>query len=395
MTLANPVNTGAPIPVHDLAAQYADIREEITEAVERVLAKGEFERGEELWQFEEAFARACSASHAIGVGTGQAALFIALLALGIGQGDEVITAANTDISTASAISHTGARVVFADIDAVTLNLDPEAVEAAVSPRTAAIVAVHLYGLPADLPRIGEIASRRGLALVEDAALAFGATVDDRPVGGIGRIGCFSFAPHKILGGYGDGGMITTSDDELARHARLLAGYGEASRESMVGPDGRLTILAEGYHTHLDLLQAAILQVKLRHVQKWIERRRGHATLYDELLSESDVMTPAVPQGFTHVYRNYVVRLRERETVRSALEREGIETALLYVPPLHLQPVYASLGYGCGSLPVTERAAAELLCLPVYPELSGEEIRRVGAQVCIAAGRAQTTRGVSS
>lgn len=395
MSQANLRGPAAPIPVHDLVAQYAAIREEVAGAIEHVLGGGEFERGEELWQFEEAFADACDASHGIGVGTGQAALFIALLALGIGPGDEVITAANTDISTASAIGHTGARVVFADVEAETLNLDPEAVEAAISPRTAAIVAVHLYGLPADLRRLGEIANRHGLALVEDAALAFGATIDDQSVGGIGRIGCFSFAPHKILGGYGDGGMITTSDAELAGRARLLAGYGESGRESMAGPDGRLTILVEGYHTHLDLLQAAILLVKLRHVQEWIERRRAHAALYDELLAESEIMTPAVPPGFTHVYRNYVVRLRDREAVRSALAREGIETALLYVPPLHLQPVYASLGYEPGSLPATERAAEELLCLPVYPELTEEAIRRVGAEICAADVRAQTTTGVSS
>ncbi len=395
MSWANPVGQAAPIPVHELRAQYAGIREEVAGAIERVLAGGEFERGEELWRFEEAFAQACGASHGIGVGTGQAALFIALLALGIGAGDEVITAANTDVSTASAIGHTGARVVFADVEAETLNLDPEAVEAAISPRTAAIVAVHLYGLPADLRRLGDIASRHGLALVEDAALAFGATLDGQPVGGIGQVGCFSFAPHKILGGYGDGGMITTSDDELAGRARLLAGYGEPYRESMAGPDGRLTILTEGYHTHLDLLQAAILQVKLRHVWEWIERRRAHAVLYDELLAESDVTIPAVPPGFTHVYRNYVVRLRDREAMRSTLAREGIETALLYVPPLHLQPVYASLGYEPGALPVTERAAEELLCLPVYPELTEEAIRRVAAEVCAADARAQTTTGVNS
>lgn len=395
MSSANPAGTAARIPVHDLVAQYAGIRDEVGEAIERVLASGEFERGEELWEFEEAFAQACGASHGIGVGTGQAALFIALLALGIGPGDEVITAANTDISTASAIGHTGARLVFADVEAATLNLDPEAVEAAISPRTAAIVAVHLYGLPADLRRLGEIASRRGLALVEDAALAFGATIDDQPVGGIGRIGCFSFAPHKILGGYGDGGMIVTSDAELARRARLLAGYGEPRRESMVGPDGQLTLLAEGHHTHLDVLQAAILRVKLRHVYDWIEQRRAHAAIYDELLADSDVATPAVPSGFRHVYRNYVVRLRDRDAVRSALAREGIETALLYVPPLHLQPVYVSLGYGPGTLPVTVRAAEALLCLPVYPELTEEAVRRVGAEVCAAVAGAKTTTGVSS
>lgn len=393
MTVTRP-GSAAPIPAHDLVAQYADLREEVGDAVERVLAGGEFERGEELWAFEEAFARACGAAHGVGVGTGQAALFLALKTLGIGPGDEVITAANSDISTASAIGHCGAQVVFADIDKATFNLDPEAVEAAITQRTAAVVAVHLYGLPANLDRLNGVAESHGLALVEDAALAFGATIDGRPVGGIGKVGCFSFAPHKILGAYGDGGMLTTSDDEVARKARLLAGYGESGRESMAGPDGRLTLLAEGYHTHLDLLQAAILRVKLRHVGGWIERRQANAALYDAFLDGSGVTTPAVPAGLTHVYRNYVVRLRGRDAARSALAQAGIETALLYIPPLHLQPVYERLGYASGSLPITEQAAEELLCLPVYPELTEESIGRVASHLRAAVTLPHTRTGAT-
>jgi dTDP-4-amino-4,6-dideoxygalactose transaminase len=281
--------------------------------------------------------------------------------------------------------------VFADIDEATFNVDPAAVEAAITPRTAAIVAVHLYGLPADVERLTEIARRHGLALVEDAALAFGASAGGRPVGGFGVAGCFSFAPHKILGAYGDGGMITTNDDDFARRARLLAGYGEPWKTSMTGPDGRLTLLAEGYHTHLDLLQAAVLRVKLRHVSRWIEQRQSNAALYDELLSGAAVVTPSVPTGRTHVYRNYVVRIQERDAVREALRREGIETALLYVPPLHLQPVYESLGYGHGSLPVTERAAAELVCLPVFPELPEHSVRTVAENVRLAVDGAHTRK----
>jgi len=382
------------IPAHDLVAQYELIREEVTGAIQGVLASGEYERGEELWSFEEEFARACGAAHGIGVGSGHAALFIALRALGIGPGDEVITVANTDISTCSAIGQCGARIVFADVDEPTFNADPAAVEAAVTPRTAAIVAVHLYGLPADVVRLGEIAARHGLALVEDAALAFGSTVDGQPVGGLGRVGCFSFAPHKILGAYGDGGMITTNDDQLARHARLLAGYGEPWRESMAGPDGRFAILAEGYHTHLDLLQAAVLRVKLGHVEEWITERRAHAAQYDELLADTPVVTPSVPPGWTHVYRSYVVRVRERDAVRAELARAGIETALLYVPPLHLQPVYDRLGYRPGSLPATEAAAEELLCLPVYPELSESAVRRVAGELRQAAERPRSTEGLT-
>jgi dTDP-4-amino-4,6-dideoxygalactose transaminase len=380
------------IPAHDLVAQYELIHEEVDAAIKAVLASGEFERGEELWSFEEEFAQACGAAHGIGVGTGHAALFIALRALGIGPGDEVITVANTDISTCSAIGQCGARIVFADVDEATFNADPAAVEAAITPSTAAIVAVHLYGLPADVVGLGDLARRHGLALIEDAALAFGSAVDGRPVGGLGQVGCFSFAPHKILGAYGDGGMITTNDDQLARRARLLAGYGEPWRESMTGPDGRLTILAEGYHTHLDLLQAAVLRVKLRHVEQWIEQRRAHAALYDELLVDSAVVTPAVPHGRTHVYRSYVVRVQARDAVRAELGRAGIETALLYVPPLHRQPVYEGLGYAAGSLPVTEATAGDLLCLPVYPELSEGAVRRVAGELRRAAERPRSSEG---
>ena len=380
------------IPAHDLVVQYESIRDEIGAVMGRVLAAGEFERGEELWAFEEEFANRCGAARGIGVGTGHSALFVALKALGIGEGDEVITVANTDISTASAIGQCGARIVFVDIDEATFNIDPDAVEAAITSRTAAIIAVHLYGLPADLGRLAEISRRHGLALVEDAALAFGASVDGRPVGGIGDVGCFSFAPHKILGAYGDGGMITTSDEQLAEKALLLAGYGERGRESMADSDGRLTILEQGYHTHLDLLQAAILRVKLHHVDTWIEQRRSRAALYEALFAGVDVKTPTTPAGKTHVFRNYVVRLKDRDFARASLASEGIETALLYVPPLHLQPVYVSLGYRRGSLPITEQVAEELLCLPVYPELSDEAVRRIAGVVRNSVTQPDTTTG---
>jgi dTDP-4-amino-4,6-dideoxygalactose transaminase len=382
------------VAAHDLVGQYSSIRDEVANAVNAVLESGEFERGDMLWDFEDAFAERVGASHAIGVGSGQAALFIALKALGIGGGDEVITVANTDISTASAIRHTGADVVFVDVDEATFNIDPDAVEAAINPRTAAVVAVHLYGLPADMERLADITSRRGIALVEDAALAFGATVGSRPVGALAAVGCFSFAPHKILGAYGDGGIITTNDTELARKARLLAGYGEPQRNSMAGPDGRLTIIEEGFHSHLDLLQAAVLQVKLRHVDDWIAARRRNAQSYGRLLTGSNVETPFVPEGRTHVYRNYVVRVSERERVRNELRLAGVETALLYVPPLHMQPVYERLAYTRGSLPVTEALADVLLCLPVYPELAEHEIERVANELRLATQRTRQIEGVA-
>jgi dTDP-4-amino-4,6-dideoxygalactose transaminase len=371
------------IRTSDLTSQYRSIQGEIDEAVGRVLAGGEFERGEELWALDRELAAYLGVRHVVPVGSGYAALFLALRALGVGPGDEVITVANTDITTCSAITHCGARIVWADVDEQTFTIDPESVAERISPRTRAFIAVHLYGLPADLPRLMELSRQHDIPLVEDAALAFGAAIGHRRVGSIGHLGCFSFAPHKILGGYGDGGMVVTDDDDLAERVRLLAGYGEPWRESMAGPDGRLTFLVEGYHSHLDLLQAAVLRVKLRHVDEWITARRSRAALYDRLLAGSDAITPVVPPGLTHVYRNYVVRLPQRDTTRAALAARGIDTSLLYLPPLHLQPVYDSYGLGPGSLRVTERLAEELLCLPIYPELCDEAVQTVAASLLVA------------
>ena len=244
----------------------------------------------------------------------------------------------------------------------------------------AIIAVHLYGLPANLGRLRAIADPHGIPVIEDAALACGATLDGRRVGGLGRIGCFSFAPHKILGAYGDGGMITTDDGDLAATARLLAGYGEPSPDAMTGPDGRFTLLAEGYHSHLDLLQAAVLRVKLRHLDDWIAARVARARLYDTLLAGSPVATPHVPAGMGHVYRTYVVRVPRRDRVRALLAARGITTGLHYVPPLHLQPVYRDRGLRLGAFPVAERLAEELLCLPMYPELPEDTVYRVATEL---------------
>lgn len=374
------------IESHDLKAQYASLRFEIDKAIRTVLESGEFERGDELWAFEEEAAEYCDAAHAVGVGSGEAALFLALKAIGVGPGDEVVTAPNTDISTAAAISHTGARLVFADIEEDTFCLDPDAVAAALTPRTKAILPIHLYGLPADLGRLLPLAVEHGLALIEDAALAWGAKLDGRRVGALGTAGCFSFAPHKILGAYGDGGLVTTNDPELARSVRLLGGYGEPSKESMEGPDGTLTLLAEGYHSHLDLLQAAVLRVKLRHVDSWIAARQRLARVYDDAFAGTAVKTTTVPAGSSHVYRNYVVRVPQRDRVRELLGEQGVETMLAYVPPLHLQPVYEALWLGPGSFPVTERVGNELLCLPLYPELSEELVGEVASLTLAAVER---------
>lgn len=377
----NPARSGQPaIRMSDLRAQYRRLQPEIDAAIGVVLAGGEFERGAALWDFEREFAAFCGAAYAIPVGTGHAALFITLRALGIGPGDEVITVANTDITTCAAISHCGATVVWADVREDTFTIDPDHVAALVGPRTKAIIAVHLYGMPADVSALRAIIDPLGIPLIEDAALACGAAIKGRRVGGLGRAGCFSFAPHKILGAYGDGGMITTNDPELARLARLYGGYGEPWREDMSGPDGRITLLVEGYHTHLDLLQAAVLRVKLSYLERWIEERAARARLYDQLLSGSPVRTPYVPPDRKHVYRNYVVRVPDRDRVRALLAERGIATGLLYVPPLHLQTVYQYRGLAVGALPVTERLAEQLLCLPLYPELPEDTVAYIVAEL---------------
>ena len=329
--------------------------------------------------FEAAFARACGARHAIGVGSGYAALFLALKAGGLGPGDEVITAANTDVASASAISHTGATPVFVDIDARTFNIDPTLIEAKITARTRAIMPIHLYGLPADMEPILDIAGRHDLLVVEDAALAFGARYRGRLAGSMGHLGCFSFAPHKILGAYGDGGMVITDDPELADRVRLWGSYGERRRFEQVGPVTLLQPLeheVEGYHNHLDTLQAAVLHTKLRHVEGWIARRREVAATYSELLAGANVRTPYAPEGYEHVYRNYVIRVGSRDEVRIRLAKEGIHTNVLYTPPVHLQSIYREQGYREGDLPVTEQVAKELLCLPMFPELTADQIKYV-------------------
>jgi dTDP-4-amino-4,6-dideoxygalactose transaminase len=368
------------IGLSDLHAQYRALQPEIDAAMHAVLEAGEFERGTELRRFEAEFARFCGAQHAVAVGTGHAALFLALRALGIGPGDEVITVPNTDISTCAAISQCGARIVWADVREETFTIDPWQVADRISTRTRAIIAVHLYGLPADMSALRGVADPHGIPLIEDAALACGATIDGRRVGSIGRVGCFSFAPHKILGAYGDGGMITTDDADLAAHVRLIAGYGEPFEERMTDPDGRFVLLAEGYHSHLDLLQAAVLRVKLRHLEDWIAARLARARLYDRLLADSGAITPSVPSGMGHVYRTYVVRVPRRDRIRARLAERGIETGVHYVPPLHLQPVYRDKDLGPGAFPVVERLADELLCLPLYPELPEDAVRRVAAEL---------------
>jgi dTDP-4-amino-4,6-dideoxygalactose transaminase len=368
------------VPNNDLQAQYLSIKTEVDQAIQRVLNSGLFEMGEELETFEEEFARYHGVKHAVGVGSGTAALQVALWACGIGPGDEVISVPNTDISGASAVSHCGARIVWVDIDPRTYNMDPTMIEERITPRTKAILPVHLYGHPADMEPILSIARKHGLMVIEDAALALGARYGGQGVGTIGQAGCFSFAPGKIMGAYGDGGMVITNDDEIAARARLIHGYGEEGIKYLsfrdVAIHAPFNYVVEGLHSHLDTLQAAVLRVKLKELGAWLARRRENARLYDHLLDGVGVTIPFEQEGVEHVYRVYVIRVHDRDRIRRELAMQGIVTGLHYVPPLHLQPAYRPLGYKKGDFPITEQVADELLCLPVFPELTTQQIEQV-------------------
>lgn len=355
------------IPLVDLKAQYAAIKPEIDAAVQRVLESTAFILGREVEDFERAFAAYSETPHAIGVASGTAALHLALLACGIEAGDEVITTPHTFIATAEAISHRGARPVFADIDPLTCNLDPAGVEAAVSPRTRAIVAVHLYGRPADMDGLRAVARRHDLRVIEDAAQAHGARYKGRCVGTLGDAAGFSFYPGKNLGGYGDGGMVTTGNAEAAARVRMLRDHGRQDKYR------HQTV---GYGERLDALQAAILAVKLRHLDAWTQRRRQAARTYRELLNGCAAILPGEPADAESVYHLFVVRVRDRERVLAELKAAGIGAGIHYPIPLHLQPAYGQLGYKRGAFPHAERAAEEVLSLPLYPEITDDQLAEV-------------------
>ncbi len=349
-----------PIPLVDLKAQYATIQEEIDAAIRRVIDKTAFIMGPEVRNFEEAFAAYCEAKHAIGVGSGTAALFLALQACGIGPGDEVITTPFTFMATAEAISQVGARPVFVDIDRDTYNIDPEQIEAAITPRTKAIMPVHLYGQPAEMDEINAIARAHGLWVIEDAAQAHGARYKGRRVGSLGDIACFSFYPSKNLGAYGDGGAVVTNHDDLAARVRLLRDHGRSSK---------YVHQELGWGLRLDALQAAILGAKLPHLDEWNAARRERARRYAEWLADTEIITPAAAPHVEHVYHCYVIRTPRRDEVHDALRARGIGVGIHYPIPLHRQPAYESLGYAKGAFPISERYSEEVLSLPMYAELT--------------------------
>lgn len=359
------------IPLVDLKAQYRSIRDDIDGAVTRVLARADFIQGEEVSLFEQEFAAYCGTSQAIGVSSGTQALHLALSACGIGPGDEVITSPFTFSATAEAVYYLGGRPVFIDVDPVTCNLSPELIEKAITERTRAIVPVHLYGRPAAMVPIMDIARRRGLKVVEDAAQAHGAVYKGRTAGAIGDAGCFSFYPAKNLGAYGDAGMVVTSDPEIGERVRLLRDHGRTDKYEHT---------AVGYNARLDTLQAAVLRVKLRCLDHWTWQRRRIAEQYRELLANQPVQVLQDEEDTLSVYHLMVVRTPFREHVRNHLLRQGISTGIHFPIPLHLQPAYRELEYREGSLPESERAAREVLSLPIYPELSDAQVFQVASAV---------------
>lgn len=355
------------IPLVDLVAQYRSIQPEIDAAIQRVLDNTSFILGEEVRAFEDAFAKHVRAAGAVGVSSGTAAIELSLRALGVGEGDEVITAAHTFIATAEAVSNIGAVPVFADIDPATFNIDPNHVEDLVTDRTRAILPVHLYGRPADMTSLMAIAKRRGLWVIEDAAQAHGAEIDGRRCGSIGHLACFSFYPGKNLGAYGDAGAVTGNDASVLDRIRRLRDHGRTSKYEH---------LEVGFAERIDALQAAILAAKLPHLEDWTESRRRIAAKYSGLLGGSDVVTPDDSAAVRHVYHLYVIRSSARDGLLEHLKRAGVAAGIHYPIPLHRQPAYMNRGYGSVSLPHSERAAAEVLSLPIYPELSDTQQQAV-------------------
>lgn len=364
------------IPLVDLKAQHASIRAEIDDAIRRTLDECSFVLGPDVATFEQEFAAACSAAHGIGTSSGTSALHLALLAAGVGPGDEVITTPFTFVATVAAIQYAGATPVLADIDPATFNIDPAAVAAAITPRTRAIVPVHLYGQPADMDPIVALAREHGLVVVEDAAQAHLAEYRGRRAGSLGDLACFSFYPAKNLGACGEGGMVVTSDDAHARRLRLLRDWGAERKYHHV---------VKGFNFRLEGLQGAILRVKLRHLERWTERRRAIAARYRELLADADVTLPVEMPWARHVYHVFTIRSRERDRLRDALLERGVATGVHYPVPVHLMPAYADLGLPAGSRPHAERACAEVLALPMYPELTDAQCETVARAVREAAG----------
>jgi dTDP-4-amino-4,6-dideoxygalactose transaminase len=364
-----------PFPFLDLQAQFAGLRSEIMAAITRVMESQKLILGAEVDQFEAEVRDYVGCRFAVGCASGSDALLLALMALGVGPGDEVITTPFTFVATGGSIARLGATPVFVDIDPVTYNLDPHALEPAITTHTKVIIPVHLYGLPAAMGPILDIAKNHGLAVIEDAAQALSAAWNGIRVGNIGTIGCFSFFPSKNLGGAGDGGMVTTNDAALAGKLRSLRVHGSLKKY-------HCEVL--GVNSRLDALQAAILRVKLPHLEIWTERRRQNAARYNRLFQEfglaGRIILPCEPAGMRHVYNQFTIRVAQRSALRQHLQQNGIPTEIYYPEPLHLQPAFAYLRYQSGELPESESASEQALSLPVYPELRQDQQEAVVAAI---------------
>lgn len=359
------------IPLVDLKAQYTSIKPDIDAAIARVLKSTQFIMGEEVRAFEREFAAFCGAKHCIGVASGTAAIHLALVTAGIGAGDEVITTTFTFTATAEAICHAGARPVFVDIDPQTYNLDPNKIELAITPRTRAIVPVHLYGQPAEMDAMLDIARRHNLFVLEDAAQAHGASYRGACVGTLGHAAIFSFYPGKNLGAYGDAGALVTNDDDFAARARMLSDHGRTEK---------YTYTEIGFGYRLDALQAAVLRAKLPHLVAWNAARRAHADRYRALLSDLDLTLPYELSHVKSVYHIFAVRVTQRDEVAKQLKDKGIQTGVHYPIPLHRQPAYRSLGYREGDLPLSEEVARTELSLPIFAELTDEQLQMVASSL---------------
>lgn len=364
----------ARIPMNDLRLQYEQLKPQMDAALAGVVANCAFISGPQVQAFERAFAAYCGAGHCIGVSNGTDALKLALRAAGVGQGDEVITTPHTFAATIEAICELGARPVLVDIEPRYFTMDMGQVAGRVSVRTRAVIPVHIYGHPADMDPLLELAQQRGLAVIEDAAQAHGARYRGRMAGTLGLAGCFSFYPGKNLGAYGDAGGILTRDEGLAGRLRLLRNHGQ-------DPGGKFYYLEPGYNHRMDGFQGAVLQVKLPHLDQWNARRRQVAARYGEALRDiGELGLPSEAEYAYHVYHLYVVRLPDRQRLAAALREAGIDTAAHYPHPLHLTPAYRSLGYGEGALPECERACREILSLPLFPELRDDQVDYIAEQI---------------
>jgi dTDP-4-amino-4,6-dideoxygalactose transaminase len=363
------------VPFLDLKAQYLSIQDEVAMALQDVLDSTAFAGGRFVEKFEKEFASFCQGKLAvIGVGSGTTALWIALLALGIDGGDEVITTPNTFIATAEAITYCGAKPVFVDIDEQTYNMDPALLEDAITPKTKAVIPVHLYGQTADMDAIMKIARTHGLFVIEDACQAHGAEYKGRRAGSIGDAGCFSFYPGKNLGAYGEAGAVATDNAELVERIRMLRDHGQRKKYY------HFTI---GWNARMDGFQGAVLSVKLKHLTAWNEARRKNAQLYNDLLADVDgLIIPLETDYAKHIYHIYAIRVQNRDALMSTLAGKEIHCGIHYPIPIHLQDAYRFLGYKKGSFPVAEKCADELLSLPMFPELSQEQIERVSDEIKI-------------